>query len=58
MTCPICDDDGWVEIPDEETGGVLGGRECPRLNDPGHAPFNATGLLSAECDVSALDEGR
>lgn len=43
--CPVCDDDGWVDINDPEAGGVLGARECPRLDEPGHAPFNATGLL-------------
>lgn len=52
MTCPICDDDGWVDIPDEETGGVLGPMECPRLDEPGHAPFNANGLLDKDATVA------
>lgn len=45
--CPICDDDGWVDVPDEG-GGVCGSTECPRLHDHGHAPFNASGLLPVE----------
>jgi hypothetical protein len=27
--CPKCEGDGWVEIVDEETGGVIGPRPCP-----------------------------
>lgn len=42
--CPVCEDDGWVEVFDDE-GFPVGARECERLNDPGHAPFNASGLL-------------
>lgn len=53
MTCPICNDDGWVDIPDEETGGVSGSMECPRLHHLGHASFNATGLLPAAFDDAA-----
>lgn len=43
--CPVCDDDGWIDIDDED-GFPIGARECPRLHEPGHAEFNATGLLS------------
>lgn len=41
--CPLCGDDGYVE--QWTSGGHLLADECPRLNDPGHAPFNATGIL-------------
>lgn len=42
--CPVCDDDGWIDV-DDENGDPIGARDCPRLHEPGHAPFNATGLL-------------
>lgn len=45
--CEVCDDDGWCETWDEDAMQIVATYECPRLNEPGHAPFNATGLLSA-----------
>lgn len=46
--CELCDDDGWIDIPDEETGGVVGARECPRLGTPGHAPFDYRSILDPD----------
>lgn len=45
--CPVCNDDGWIETWVEGPDGHYypSSGECPRLNDPEHAPFNATGLL-------------
>lgn len=28
-TCPVCEGDGYVDVPDPETGGVLGPAPCP-----------------------------
>jgi hypothetical protein len=36
VPCPVCEDDCYVDIPDEETGGVLGPGPCPRQNEPWH----------------------
>ena len=53
--CPLCNDDGWIETwisHMDENGEWIGDqptqRECPHLNEPGHAPFNASGLLGSE----------
>ena len=46
--CPVCNNDGWYEEWDDDGVEIVVTRECPRLNDPGHAPFNATGLLPEE----------
>lgn len=46
-TCPACDNDGWVEVFDDE-GFPVGVEECPYLNRPFHAPFDATGLLGGD----------
>lgn len=43
-TCPACNDDGWVETYDDD-GFPIGARDCPYLDRPFHAPFNATGML-------------
>lgn len=52
MTCPVCLDNGWVLscVSTHDESGALAGeewvqRECPHLHDPGHAAFNATGVL-------------
>lgn len=45
-TCPICDDDGWYEVWDDDGDNIIANVECPKLNDPDHAPWNATGVLS------------
>lgn len=29
FACETCEDDGWIDIPDPETGGVLGPAPCP-----------------------------
>jgi hypothetical protein len=47
--CPVCNDDGWVDVLDED-GFPTGSRECERLREPDHAPFNATGLLPSQFD--------
>jgi hypothetical protein len=44
--CPLCDDDGWVEQWVGEPGQEMPiAADCPRLDEPSHAPFNATGIL-------------
>jgi hypothetical protein len=50
MTCPVCDDDGFIDVLDENDDPI-GARDCPHLHQPGHAPFNATGILG---DLSAV----
>lgn len=52
--CQLCGDDGWVETwvsHTDENGEWVGDlpvqSDCPYLNEPGHAPFNATGILGA-----------
>jgi hypothetical protein len=47
LRCEVCDDDGWCETWDEDAMRIVATYECPRLSEPGHAPFNATDLLSA-----------
>lgn len=43
--CERCEDDGWIEIMDEETGGVVGAMDCPYLDEPWHREWNGTKLL-------------
>lgn len=44
LRCPVCADDGWIDVLDDE-GFPVGAMDCPRLDDPGHAAFNASGLI-------------
>ncbi len=30
VQCETCDDDGYIDLIDEETGGVIGPAPCPR----------------------------
>lgn len=53
MSCPICQDDGWVEVWDDECMAIVATHECPRLGSAGHAPFNATGLLPTGDELAA-----
>lgn len=55
--CPVCDDDGYVEVWDEEGDMIVATHECPRLLSDGHAPFNATGILGpVETDETQLED--
>lgn len=47
--CPVCDNDGYIEVWDEEGDTIVATHECPRLLSDGHAPFNATGAEWAVC---------
>lgn len=44
--CKVCLDDGYVEVWDDVLADVVAVHDCPHLHDAGHAPFNATGILT------------
>lgn len=43
--CATCDDDGWVEVWDDEGMEIVATHDCPHIDEPWHKPFNATGVL-------------
>lgn len=42
--CAACDNDGWVEVFDDD-GALVGAKDCPYLSRPFHAPFNDSALI-------------
>jgi hypothetical protein len=45
--CETCDGDGYVDIPDPETGGVLGPAPCPDCDGSVH-PDSMVARLDSE----------
>lgn len=48
IDCATCDNDGWIDLFDEEGHGVIGAAPCPHANDPDHPPFDYRSLLDPD----------